>query len=107
MNEQITTTKEIIESLLKHLDESATIEYEESPTMGHVFNVVAREPVQLIGRQGSILYALELLSRQLVYGKLGPAARDFRFIIDVDDYRRKREWYLKETAKQAAEQAKR
>jgi len=107
MNDQIAITKEIIEQLAGFLDESAKVEYEESATMGHVFNVFVNQPYQIIGRQGTILYALEFLARQAVFKKLGASARDFRFIIDIDDYRRKREWYLKETAKQAATQAKR
>lgn len=107
MQENIQTVKKLLEELLGFMDPNASVEYEESATMGNVFNIVVSRPYELIGRQGTILHALDLLLHQMAAQALGSSYYSFRFTIDIDDYKRKREWFLKETAKQAADQAKR
>jgi len=59
----------------------------------------------LIGRQGATLHALQILVQALANRRL-KSQEPLWFTLDVDDYKRKREWYLKETAKGAAEQIK-
>lgn len=96
----------IIEDVLKAMDVQATVEPEDSITKGLVFNIQSRDSYMLIGRQGLHLQALQTICYAI-------AGKHFRgvgfpvFMIDVDDYKRKREWFLRETAKQAAEQCKR
>jgi len=90
-----------------------------------IFNISTPDSYLLIGRQGATLHALQILVQALAGRRLNsqePASPDpsrqgeamadasqggtFWFSLDVDDYKRKREWYLKETAKAAAEKAK-
>ncbi len=98
--------KETILQILVHIDEHASVEVEESISLGTVFNINTREPYLLIGRQGAHLHALQILVHSIVSRKV-PYANMIRYTIDVDDYKRKREWFLKETAKQAVEHLKR
>jgi spoIIIJ-associated protein len=58
----------------------------------------------LIGQHGANLYSLQIITHAVALKHFGVAER---FSIDVDDYRRKREWFLRETAKKALEQVKR
>lgn len=102
---KIEQAKAIIEELLKNLGVSASVEYEESITKGLVFNIASPDSYLLIGRQGATLRALQILAQNLAAKQL-KTENPFWFILDVDDYKRKREWFLKETAKAAAEKAK-
>jgi spoIIIJ-associated protein len=104
--EQISNTTRIIQDLLNHMGLEATVEYENSPTVGNVFNVQVPNPYVLIGREGATLHALEVIARQLSV-KAAQGNAPFFFSIDVDDYKRKREWHLKETAKEAVDYVKR
>lgn len=75
------------------------IAYEESLTKGLVFNLSSNaDSYLLIGRQGAHLHALQVLAGQMAERKL---KEPFWFTIDIDDYKMKREWFLKETAKAA------
>ncbi len=92
--------KLLIQNLLSQGGFQAQVEYEDSLLKGLVFNISTRESRSLIGRQGMTLHALEILVHAL-------AARTFkgelfRFSLDVDDYKRKREWSLKELARETA-----
>ena len=102
---KIEQAKAIIEELLKNLGVSASVEYEESITKGLVFNIASPDSYLLIGRQGATLRALQILAQNLAAKQL-KTENPFWFILDVDDYKRKREWFLKEIAKAAAEKAK-
>lgn len=107
MSEQaIETIRQILTSILHQMEVQASIEVEENEASGLVFNVQSSETQSLIGRQGSHLHALQVLVQQMAVKKLGYGLVP-RFSIDVDDYRRKREWFLKETARLAIEKAKR
>ena len=112
---KIEIAKQTIIELLNKCDINASVEFEESITKGLVFNIATPESYLLIGRQGSTLHSLQILVQALVSKKLNsqepasPAATQggpFWFTLDVDDYKRKREWFLKETAKAAADKAK-
>ncbi len=107
MSEQaIDTIRQILASILNQMEVEASIEVEDNEVSGLVFNVQSPETQSLIGRQGSHLHALQVLVQQMAVKKLGYGLVP-RFTIDVDDYRRKREWFLKETARLAIEKAKR
>jgi spoIIIJ-associated protein len=95
-----------LNKILASLHVEATIEVEESITKGLIFNILSRDSFMLIGRQGAHLHALELVVKGIVYKRFS-GIQALPFTVDVDDYRRKREWYLKETAKQAIERVRR
>lgn len=126
--DKIEIVKQIIIELLEKIGVSASVEFEESITKGLIFNISTPDSYLLIGRQGATLHSLQILVQALAGRRLksqesaspGPARSHeheveagasqqggpFWFTLDVDDYKRKREWYLKETAKAAAEQVK-
>ncbi len=104
--EYITTTTRIIQDLLNHMGLEATVDYEASLTKGNVFNITVPNPYVLIGRQGLTLHALEVVAHQIAAKELR-GREPFFFSLDVDDYKRKREWFLKEMAKEAVNTVKR
>lgn len=104
--DKIELVKNTILELLEKCGINADVEFEESITKGLVFNISTPDSYLLIGRQGATLHSLQILVQALSARKM-QSQEPFYFTIDVDDYKRKREWYLKETAKQAAEQVKR
>jgi spoIIIJ-associated protein len=103
--EKIEKIKQLILELLHNAGFSASVEFEESATKGLVFNILSEESYMLIGKQGATLHALQILIQALVSKKFS-GQEPLWFSLDVDDYKRKREWYLKETAKAAAEKLK-
>jgi spoIIIJ-associated protein len=103
--DKIEIVKNIIIELLGQCGISASVEFEESITKGLVFNINTHDSFLLIGRQGATLHSLQILVQALSSKRLN-TAEPFWFTLDVDDYKRKREWYLKETAKAAVEKAK-
>ena len=102
---KIEIVKSIIVELLQKADIPGRVEFEESITKGLVFNISSPDSFLLIGRQGTTLHALQILVQALSAKKFN-SQEPFWFTLDVDDYKRKREWYLKETAKGAYEKAK-
>src|SRR6185369_8134640 len=102
---KIEIVKNIITELLSKSGISASVEFEESITKGLVFNISSPDSFLLIGRQGTTLHSIETLVRALSSKKF-QSQEPFWFTLDVDDYKRKREWFLKETAKAAAEKLK-
>jgi spoIIIJ-associated protein len=103
--DKIEQVKSMIIELLQKLGVSATVEYEDSILKGLVFNISSRESRLLIGHQGATLHALETIAHTLVSRRF--KGEQLLFTLDVDDYRRKREWHLRELAKEAVTQAKR
>lgn len=103
--DKIEQVKDMVADLLARMGVRATVEYEDSILKGLVFNISSRESRLLIGHQGATLHALETILHSMVARRFkdGP----FYFTLDVDDYRRKREWHLREQAKEAAAQVKR
>jgi spoIIIJ-associated protein len=105
--DRIEKAKKIIEELLFSMGVKATVDYEESITKGLIFNISSPESYMLIGRLGSTLNSLQSLAQALVLKQTStPDAEPLRFSLDVDDYKRKREWFLKETARGAVGQLK-
>ena len=104
--DKIGQVKQIIEELLGQMGLKASVEFEESITKGLVYNINMPDSFVLIGRQGTTLHSFQIIVQALVARRL-KLEQPFWFMIDVDDYKRKREWYLKETAKGAVEQLKR
>src|SRR5882724_2915486 len=102
---KIEIVKNIITELLKQSGINGSVEFEESITKGLVFNISSPDSYLLIGRQGLTLHAVQILVQALAAKKL-QSQEPFWFSLDVDDYKRKREWFLKEMAKAAFEKAK-
>lgn len=98
--------RDFISDVLSAMGVEADIEIEDSITKGLIFNIQTRDSYVLIGRQGSHLHSLQIIIQALA-AKRFEGAPFPPFMIDVDDYKRKREWFLKETAKQAVLQLKR
>jgi spoIIIJ-associated protein len=98
--------KNLIQGLLDKTGVQATVEYEDSLIKGLVFNISSKDSRLLIGRQGSTLHSLEILAHALS-ARAFPGSDPFYFSLDVDDYKRKREWFLKEEARNAADLVKR
>ena len=106
---KIEQVKQIINEILQKCGVSGSVEFEESITKGLVFNIASPDSYLLIGRQGATLHALQILAQALAAKKFNPpagGAEPFWFTLDVDDYKRKREWFLKETDKAAVEKLK-
>lgn len=103
--DKIEQVKSLIVELLAQLGVNATVEYEDSILKGLVFNISTRDSRLLIGHQGATLHALETILHTLVSRRY--RGEPLYFTLDVDDYRRKREWHLREVAKEAVTQAKR
>ncbi|MDB4939730.1 MAG: protein jag [Candidatus Doudnabacteria bacterium] len=92
----------IIESILKQMGVEARVSIEKNIN-GNSFNIISHDSHLLIGQRGANLYALQTLAHNMAYKKFGMIDR---FTVDVDDYKKKREWYLRETAKKALEHMK-
>jgi spoIIIJ-associated protein len=108
--DKIEFVKNIILELLEKVGVQATVDFEESITKGLIFNISSPDSYLLIGRQGATLHSFQILVQALVarrFTRQSPEDKPFWFTIDVDDYKRKREWYIKETAKGAVEHMKR
>lgn len=103
--DKIETVKNTIIDLLKQCGIAASVEFEDSITKGLVFNIATPDSYLIIGRQGLTLHALQTLVQAMASRRLG-AAQPFYFTLDVDDYKRKREWLIKETAKAAADKTR-
>jgi spoIIIJ-associated protein len=102
---KIEIVKSVITEILAKAEIPGSVEFEESITKGLVFNISSPDSFLLIGRQGATLHSIQILVRALAAKKLN-SQEPFWFTLDVDDYKRKREWFLKETAKAAVEKAK-
>lgn len=106
---KIEIVKSIILELLEKCGIQGSVEFEESITKGLVFNISSPDSFMIIGRQGSTLHAIQTLVQALTAKRLHSLVGEqepFWFSLDVDDYKRKREWFLKETAKAASDRCK-
>ena len=95
--------KNYIQKLVKNMGINAAVETktrEESP----IFNVVAPESAILIGKSGRTIEALQNIPRQMVHTELNT---NYKFIIDVNDYKSKRRSRIEKTAKYTAKEVAR
>lgn len=93
-----------INELLSKAGVQGRVEYEDSLVRGLVFNVRSRDAKLLIGHQGNTLYSLEHLAHSIVSKHFAGSEEPIRFSLDVDDYKRNREYNLKQQIKDAAQQ---
>src|SRR6266481_4827665 len=101
--EQTQQIADLIREMLARMSVDARVDVEEG-MKGKIFNISSSDSNLLIGQRGANLYALQILVHSIAMRRFNLSER---FNIDVDDYRRKREWFLRETAKRAIEEVKR
>jgi len=92
---------ELIEKICDYLGVKVEVEVEDTITKGVIFNLTSEDANVLIGRDGSVLKSIERIAREATATAFKHEPF-YHFSIDVDDYIRKREWYLKETVKSVA-----
>lgn len=96
--EQQGIIKQVLQELLNHMGIQAEIETQVSDET-LVFNLKTPDSGILIGQRGGNLSSLQYLTRLLVHKQLPEFAL---FIIDVEGYKKDRESFLRELARQAA-----
>lgn len=101
-NDKTQEILQIISEFLQKMGVEAKVDVEEG-IKGNIFNILSSDSNLLIGQRGANLLALQHILNNIVLKRF-PGTE--RFVVDVDDYKRKREWYLRETAKKAMEQVK-
>lgn len=102
MDEKYEVIKQVIAEILQHMGVEAEIEnrfLEETV----IFNLRTQDSGMLIGQYGANLNALQYLARLMAFRRLGEA---IRFVIDVEDYKKSREEFLRELARQAADRVR-
>lgn len=96
--------KKTAEELLQHLEiEEPKVSLEEDEDGVFHLSIETRDSGILIGYHGENIYALQLILSLIVYKKLGSWQR---IVVDVGDWREKREEQLKRMALAAAQRVK-
>ena len=95
--------KQALRELLEHMGLKAESETEVAVQATTIFNLRTPDSGILIGAHGANLGALQYLVRILSYRKLSEPTH---FIIDVEGYKKTREEFLRELARQAAERVR-
>lgn len=90
--------KQTLYKLLSFMDINAEIEHQIQEGMV-IFNLKTEDSGILIGPRGGHLSALQYLTRIVVHKKL---SQDLHFVLDVEGYKKSREDFLRELARQAA-----
>lgn len=84
----------VIKEVLQLIGIEAQIEYEDSLADGLVFNVRSNDARMLIGHQGNTLHSLE----HIIHAMVARHQKEDRvfFSVDVDDYKKKRQFHIKQ-----------
>lgn len=90
--------KEYLQKMLKNLGFSANVEIKNKETVP-TYTIYSNNDALLIGKNGKNLKALTILVNQHINKELGQA---FKFIIDINSYKEKREKSLEQLAKKVA-----
>lgn len=93
----------ILNKLLSIMDCEATIEQDTDNADNIILNISTDEAARIIGEKGETLYSLQYLVNRILYAK-SPDNR--KVLIDIDNYRSKRNEKLVEMAQKAAETTK-
>jgi spoIIIJ-associated protein len=93
---------ELLQAILQTMGIEARVSPEDNLN-GTEFNIYTPDSRLLIGQRGANLAALQTLVHSVAYRKFSGIER---FSIDIDDYRKQREYRLREIAKRASEQVK-
>ncbi len=97
--------KNTIQEVLQRAGIEAQVEYGDSLADGLVFNIRSRDAKLLIGHQGATLYSLEHIIHAIVARHL----KEDRvlFSVDVDEYKNKRQYHIKQMIKEEVAEMKR
>ena len=98
-DDKVEAIRDLISGIISSMGIDSKVVPEENSRY-HIFNIASPDSKLLIGQRGANLFALQSLVQNAALRKLGV---EQRFALDVDDYKRKREWFLRETAKRATE----
>lgn len=105
LEEQADAAADFLEELLSRMDIDAIAE--PNPQEGHMYVDIVDGPEDdmslLIGRHGQTLEAIQELTRMAVGRRLDQRVR---IIVDVEDYRKRREARLEEQARELAERVR-
>jgi len=100
----LTTIKKTLTELLKNLDISADLEISFDKEEEIVLiDLTSQDNALLVGYHGKNLSAIQTILGLMVYKKVG---QWLHIIVDVDNYREKRQAQVEEMARQAVDQAK-
>jgi spoIIIJ-associated protein len=92
----------IMEDLLSSMGISGKVTVEKIEETAVSIGITSPDSYLLIGHFGKNLHALQVLAQNIAYRKLKDGSR---LHLDIDDYLKKRHWYLKDVAKKAAQEA--
>ncbi len=102
--DETAVAKEVLETLLSNMGIPASVEvlaaYSSLPENTFVLNIVGNDLGILIGRRGEALRDLEFVTRLVTGQRTGKPGK---FIVDIGNYRTRRETVLRELAKRMAE----
>lgn len=102
----INLVKRTIEEILEILDVSYEIEVFFDENIGTTsFNITTKDPQILLGHEGTHLMALSHIIKRIT-DKSGPTKEQSTFILDVNNYQRKKTEELKNKAIMLAERAR-
>lgn len=103
MKKKLKTIEQTVKELLKHLGVEAKIEMgEDEEGVVHI-NLEPPDPGVLIGYHGETLSSFQLILSMITYRKLGEWTK---ILVDVGDYRQRREEQLQAMALNAAKRVK-
>jgi spoIIIJ-associated protein len=94
---------DILKSMLEKMGIPARVSPEDNLN-GTEFNIYTPDSRLLIGQHGANLAALQMVMNTIAFRKYETVER---FVLDIDDYRKQREYRLRELAKRALEDLKR
>lgn len=110
-HQTIAYIQSIIEQVLSTAGIDTRVMYEDSLANGLLYNIQTRDAKLLIGHQGSVLYALEHIIHAIVARGLlkqfPELTERVMFSIDVDDYKKNRQFHLKQMVKDVVIEMKR
>lgn len=102
MDEKYEAIKQVLLDILAKMNITAEVEQrflEETV----IFNLRTEDSAMLIGQYGAHLAALQYLARLLAFKRLGQSVQ---FVVDVENYKKSREDFLRELARQAADRVR-
>jgi len=103
MESKLDKVKAIAEELLKQMDVEAELTIKEDKENEVILlDLQSEDNALLVGYHGKNLEAFQIILGLLVHKKLGEW---IHLVVDIDDYRQKRESQLEEMAMRAVEQA--
>jgi len=101
-DQNLTKIKKVVEELLKNLEVEAEIEISKAEDLYQV-KLETNDPGILIGYHGETLRAIQRMTAMIVYRQTGEWSR---IVVDVGDYRQRRQETLEKMALVAAQKAR-